>query len=298
MNCGILGNFFGGKMKNTGESYENFVKTLQEALLQLETLGVQKNIKIETRKKITDNCGIDREFDLYWEYELGGITYKTIIECKDYNSAVSVEKIDALIGKIKDLPDLKPVFATKIGYQSGAQKKAEQNKIDLLIVRKPLDSDWVDEQGKPLINKVEITFHIGKPAKITSFIPKVSANVFRELNGNTSFSLSENNNEIFINDGEKTITWLDLENTLPLLHKDEFGQFEETKVFSKEGEIKTPSLSLKIIGYTVKYEVEKPDEETMLIDASDAMYGVIDYLGKDKKTLFWKNGKIEKRKKI
>ena len=283
-------------MKNTGESYENFVKSLHEALLHLETLGIQKNIKIEMRKKITDNCGIDREFDLYWEYELGGITYKTVIECKDYNSAVSVEKIDALIGKIKDLPDLKPVFATKIGYQSGAQKKAEQNKIDLLIVRKPLDSDWVDEQGKPLINKIEITFHIGKPAKITSFIPKVSANVFRELNGNTSFSLSGNNNEIFINDGEKSITWLDLENTLPLLHKDEFGQFEEIKVFSKEGEIKTPSFSLKIIGYTVKYEVEKPDEETMLIDASDAMYGVIEYLGKDKKTLFWKNGKIEKRK--
>ncbi|SIO32296.1 restriction endonuclease [Fibrobacter sp. UWB11] len=283
-------------MKNTGESYENFVKSLHEALLHLETLGIQKNIKIEMRKKITDNCGIDREFDLYWEYELGGITYKTVIECKDYNSAVSVEKIDALIGKIKDLPDLKPVFATKIGYQSGAQKKAEQNKIDLLIVRKPLDSDWVDEQGNPLINKVAFTLSMGYPARITGFYPKVSESVLKEMKGNTSFAIAGNNNEIFINDGEKTVTWLDLENKLPLLHKDEFGQFEETKIFSKEGEIKTPSSSLKIIGYTVKYEVKKPDEETMLIDASDAMYGVIEYLGKDKKTLFWKNGKIEKRK--
>ncbi len=282
-------------MKNTGESYENFVKSLHEALLHLETLGIQKNIKIETRKKITDNCGIDREFDLYWEYELGGITYKTVIECKDYNTAVSVEKIDALIGKIKDLPDLKPVFATKIGYQSGAQKKAEQNKIDLLVVRKSSDSDWVDEQGNPLINKVEVTFHIGKPARITSFFPKVSENVLKELNGNTSFSLSGNNNEIFINDGEKTITWLDLENELTLRHKEEFGQFEDARFFSKEGKIKTPSFSLKIIGYTVKYEIDKPSEETMLIDASDAMYGVIEYLGKGKKTLFWRNGKIEKR---
>jgi len=285
-------------MKNTGESYENFVKTLHEALLQLETLGIQKNIKIETRKKITDNCGIDREFDLYWEYELGGITYKTVIECKDYNSAVSVEKIDALIGKIKDLPDLKPVFATKIGYQSGAQKKAEQNKIDLLIVRKPLDSDWVDEQGRPLINKVAFTLSMGYPVRITGFYPKVSESVLKEMKGNTSFAIAGNNNEIFINDGEKTVTWLDLENKLPLLHKDEFGQFEETKIFSKEGELRTPSFSLKILGYTVKYEVKKPDEETVLIDASDAMHGVIEYLGKDKKTLFWKNGKIEKREKI
>jgi hypothetical protein len=98
-----------------------------------------------------DRNGIEREFDLYWEYELGGFTYKAIIECKDYNSTIFIKKIDALLGKLHDIPDLRGIFATKMGYQSGALKKAQENNIDLLIVRKQNNSDWTDEEGAPLI---------------------------------------------------------------------------------------------------------------------------------------------------
>nr|WP_200874421.1 hypothetical protein [Ferrovum myxofaciens] len=106
-------------MANNGKEYELFVSSLQQALLNAENITTQKNITVEVNKLILDNCGIERQFDIYWEYELGGLTYKTVIECKDYNSSVSVEKIDALIGKTRDIPDLKAVFATKKGYQSG-----------------------------------------------------------------------------------------------------------------------------------------------------------------------------------
>jgi hypothetical protein len=131
-------------MKNDGKSYEEFVAVLHQALLYSEDIGKHQNIEIQRNKKIVDSFGIKREFDLYWEYELAGITYKTIIECKDYSSTISIEKIDALIGKIRDIPDIKPVFATKKGYQSGARTKAEKNKVDLLIVREQNDSDWYD----------------------------------------------------------------------------------------------------------------------------------------------------------
>ena len=113
-----------------------FVARLQQAILSSENISAQKNIVVETDKKLIDNCGVERQFDIFWEYQLGGFTYKTIIECKDYDSKVSVDKIDALIGKVKDLPDLRAVFSTKKGYQSGARAKAEHNKIDLLIVRR------------------------------------------------------------------------------------------------------------------------------------------------------------------
>jgi hypothetical protein len=36
-------------------------------MLDSEDLIKQKNVKIETNKKLTDNCGVEREFDLYWE---------------------------------------------------------------------------------------------------------------------------------------------------------------------------------------------------------------------------------------
>ena len=129
-------------MSNNGREYEKFVAALHQALFDSEKWTELKNIKIEQNKKINDNFGIAREFDLYWEYEFAGITYKTVIECKDYASKVSIEKIDALLGKISDIPDLKPIFATKTGYQSGAKKKALSNKVELLIVREQNDSDW------------------------------------------------------------------------------------------------------------------------------------------------------------
>jgi hypothetical protein len=158
-------------MTNTGKEYEKFVASIQQALLNAENITTQKNIKVEVDKKIIDNCCIERQFDIYWEYEMGGLTYKTVIECKDYTSNVSIEKIDALIGKTRDIPDLKPVFATKKGYQSGAKTKAEKNKIDLLIVREQNDSDWTAEDGTPLIKQICIDMHLCMPAHIHRFNP-------------------------------------------------------------------------------------------------------------------------------
>lgn len=86
-------------MANTGKEYEFFVAKLQQAIINSEDRGAQKNVVVETNKKLTDSCGIERQFDIYWEYELGGLTYKTAIECKDYASTVTVDRIDALIGK-------------------------------------------------------------------------------------------------------------------------------------------------------------------------------------------------------
>ena len=51
----------------------------------------RKELKAELlalRKATTASCGIERQFDIYWEYELGGLTYKTAIECKDYRKSI------------------------------------------------------------------------------------------------------------------------------------------------------------------------------------------------------------------
>lgn len=79
-------------MTNTGIEYEKFVQTLMQVILNSEAEGRQKNIEVEHNKKLIDRYGIERQFDIYWEYEQAGFVYKTIIECKDYNSAVGIEK--------------------------------------------------------------------------------------------------------------------------------------------------------------------------------------------------------------
>ena len=284
-------------MKNDGKDYEQFVALLQQALLDAESITEQKNIKVELNKKILDSCGVEREFDLYWEYELAGITYKTVIECKDYNSRIPLEKIDALIGKTRDIPDLKAVFATKKGYQSGAKAKAEHNRIDLLVVREQNDSDWQDIDGTPFIKTIHINMVLRMPASITGFEPLLDADWAQEnIEADLSqpISMSGLNNEIFIEDqdAEEKYSLQELASRLAPMEVEEFGSFTKEERFDK-GWIAGPDFRYKIKGYNVAYTLSQPYKEPMIIDFSKELVGVIEYLQKGTKKSIFKKGVIK-----
>lgn len=284
-------------MANTGKEYELFVANLQQALLNAENITTQKNIKVEVDKKIIDSCGIERQFDIYWEYELGGFTYKTVIECKDYASNVSVEKIDSLIGKIHDIPDLRAVFATKKGYQSGAKKKAVQNKIDLLIVREQNNSDWTSEDGTPLIRQISINMHLLMPAHIHKFQPMLDGEWVKkntEIDTGVPVSLSGLNNEIFIDDLAKNEKYSlhELASKLVPLDGKEFGVFEKVEKF-ENAFLYHQDVKLKLVGYKIEYSISKSSSELIEIDFSKELIGVVEYLQKGTKKSIFRNGIIK-----
>ena len=283
-------------MSNNGKEYELFVSKLQQAILNTEGIAHQKNISVEVRKIITDNCGIDREFDVYWEYELGGIVYKTVIECKDYCSKISVDKIDALLGKVKDLPDLKPVFATKIGYQSGAQLKADQNKVSLLIVREQNDSDWTDAQGNPLIKVINMNLIALTPPRIVDFRPTVDKlwlNDHPEINLEAT-PISANSNEIFIDNiktGER-YSIHDLGGRLASAHQEGYGKFTSMEEF-ENAFLCHADLKLKLKKYEVDYVLSQPIKTSFTCDFGDELIGVIEYLDRGLKKSIFKNGMVK-----
>ncbi|WP_288357069.1 restriction endonuclease [uncultured Pseudomonas sp.] len=271
-----------------GKDYEHFVKTLQQALLYSELIGSSKNIEIESNKKITDSNGIEREFDLYWEYELAGVTYKTVIECKDYASRVTIEKIDALIGKIRDIPDLKPVFATKTGYQSGAETKARANKIDLLIVREQSAKDWQDKDGQPYVREINIRSIINMPAKITEFNPLLDGKWLKEntdLDPKSVTLATGLNTEIFIEDLERgeSYSLYELAQRLPNIAGKQYGKLKHSESFG-DAYLLNNGTRLKLVSYKVNYINFEPTEETWTIDLSKELIGVIEYLHKGTKT--------------
>jgi len=280
--------------KNTGKEYEKFVAELQQALLNADMLTNQNDVHVEVDKIITDNCGIKRQFDIYWEYELGGITYKTVIECKDYNSKVTVDKVDAFIGKIRDIPDLKPVFATKTGYQSGAEIKAKQNKVDLLIVREQNDSDWTSEDGTPLVKTICINMHICMPAHIHKFEPMIDAQWAKEntsIETGDAISFAGQNNEIFIENESDKFSLYDLASRLKPLDGKEYGVFEKVEEY-ENAFIHHKELTLKLAGYKIEYSISKPITEVIEIDGSKELTGVIEYLQKGTKKNIFKDGVI------
>ena len=281
-------------MHNDGKEYEQFVADLQQAIIASENIIIQKNISVESNKKIKDIFGNEREFDLYWEYELGGLTYKTVIECKDYNSSVSVDKIDALIGKVRDFPDLKAVFATKKSYQKGAKEKAEQNKIDLLIIRKQNDSDWQDAGGNPYLKKILIDICMDIPAMITKFEPIVDGEWVKsntKIDASKPLNIGGPDNEIFIEDldNHNKYSLKDLASELVPLGNQEFGKFSKQENF-KNAFLYFRDLKLKICSYRMEYSVSKPLNSSMEIDFSEKLVGVVEYLQKRTKKLIFRDG--------
>ena len=296
-----LRGYFMNKKKNTGKEYEEFVRNLQQAIFDSEKLFEQRNIVVEKNKIIKDKNGIDREFDLYWEYELGGFVYKTVIECKDYNCSIKLTHIDALLGKIKDIPELKAAFATKIGYQPNAEKKAKSNAIDLLIVRKQNDSDWRDENGNFLTKIMDITINSYIPARITRFDILFDEKWVKEnrpdIDISKPFQMGGFDKDLFIDDiaNNEKYSLYDFSLKLTALEDNKPGDYEKMKKFTN-AYISHKENKIKVSLIKVFFNIQEPIESKIIIDYSQELLGVIEYLNKGIKKKVFENGNIQQGK--
>lgn len=288
--------------KNTGKEYEEFVGAIQQSLINAEGMSHLKNIKVEINKKIEDRSGNLRQFDVYWEFNLGGYDYKTVIECKDYASTVTIEKIDAFIGKTDDIPGLRLIYATKTGYQSGAQKKAEQFKIDLLIIREGVDEDWTAPDGTPLIKIINFNIIAISPPSITSFSPFVDASWLKsqpdldvdKINYKYGMML---NNEIFICNEVTGVRFslYDLANALAGKIPDiQYGEgtyseeLHDSYLESADG-----GLRVKLRGYKLSYVYREPAKVTSVIDYSKELLGIVQKYSSGDKQMVFRDGRIK-----
>lgn len=284
-------------MVNTGKKYEEFVQNLVRALLHADKVLGQKNILVERRKIIKDRNGIDREIDVYWEFEFAGVVYKTAIECKDYKRQISIEKIDALIGKIEDIPGMRGVFATTKGYQKGAKTKAKKYNIELLVVREIKDTDFVDKNGNPLISKISMNI-VALPFPVVTNLEVQLDKQYIEDHHITSYSKER---ACF----DAQLTYIEQENTKETLAKilEDFlkkqakdpGTYTDTISFTNAFIIYENGVKLKIKKLVVNYYVSQPVHTKTDIDFKNIYAGVIEYLNNGKKTWIRKNGIIEER---
>lgn len=282
--------------KNTGVQYEKFVQDLMQTIINADGKVGQRNIEVKHNVKLKDNFGNERQFDVYWEYELGGVVYKTVIECKDYASKITVDKIDSLVGKLKDFPNIKGLFATTQGYQSGAEAKASANGIELLLVRGLNDSDFVGKDGQPMIRVVKINIHAILPAEIIKFEPIGDEDWIRK---NTTFDLSLPisfpsclETEIIINDLEshERYSYRDLRYKLGG-EKDKELKFSKT---FKNAFLECPNnWKIKLAGLNVLYKIPRWIESTVEIKADDIFKGVVEYLSSGIKKMVSKGGKVK-----
>ncbi|WP_217957310.1 hypothetical protein [Acutalibacter muris] len=68
-----------------GTEYELFVKEIYESILECNGID---NINVQHDVKMKGVNGVERQVDIFWEFELAGLKCKLVFECNDYRSAV------------------------------------------------------------------------------------------------------------------------------------------------------------------------------------------------------------------
>lgn len=283
-----------------GKAYEAFVAEIHEAILRVDETINADSIKIERNKIIEDKNGIKREFDLYWEIKIAGQTYKTVIECKDYSSNISIEKIDAFIGKTDDIPGMKLVYATKTGYQSGAKIKAGKNNISLLVVRGGAEEDWKNDEGISYIKKIIIDGYITTIPRIIRFSPKIDDewldNQGLEFKKNAKELLlggNFKNNEVFIYDKISNIRESLQNYGSVLLKKEKNIEYGEHFFSEKVNDCflilhyKEKQVILKLSEYNLLYRHDRPINIRRVVDYESQLLGIVhDAIAGDKRRIF------------
>ena len=87
-------------MKNTGKQLERVVRLVEESYKD------SANTQIFSNYKLPNKDGEEREIDLLIVSKINGFEICIAIECKDYNTRVSVDKIDSFQGKCSRLPQI------------------------------------------------------------------------------------------------------------------------------------------------------------------------------------------------
>lgn len=283
-------------MTKLGTSYEKLVQDIFQTILNTE-YG-QRNIKVQRNVKLIGKSGIEREFDIYWEYEQAGFIHKTVIECKDYSNPISIDRIDAFIGKLQDFPNMFGVFATKVGYQSGAKAYAENNNIDTIIIREPdITKDFTDKSGIPLIKIIQLNIEMHLPPIITKVNAVLDKEYIKE-NSITNIPPKEYvsfPDKIWIENTETGTknTLYDIIHDIETNPEPTYGHHEKQIRFSNTFITYENGTRFKIKQLDIAYETHAPTVSTINIDAQNIFTAIIEYLSNGNKKAFLYNGTIK-----
>jgi hypothetical protein len=136
-----------------------------------------------------------RQFDVTVRFQFGLHSYLTVIECKDYASKVSVDKVDALVTKARDVNANKVILISSKGFQSGCFPVAERHGIQLLVLSETTDTSIPElvERLTPGLNIYNVRFTKTDSSEIIEF---------EDWGGRMAYLM--NHAKLISKDGEKT----------------------------------------------------------------------------------------------
>jgi hypothetical protein len=163
--------------KNTGIPYEIVTQQIFKSLHEQDQV---KNIKVQHNVELKGKTAT-HQIDVYWEYELGGVIYSTVVQTKDWEQTVSQGPLIQFKGVLDDLPGQpRGIFVTRTGYQIGAKDFAKANGIKLYELREPTAKDL---EGKVMSFDLRISVFAPKSTDIKPIWDDAWASAERERRG-------------------------------------------------------------------------------------------------------------------
>jgi hypothetical protein len=114
-----------------------------------------------------------RQFDVTIKFRKGLYDHLTVVECKDTERPVPVEKIDAFVTKASDVHANVAVIASTAGFQSGAIETAKRHNINLIQITPSTDIDvaafgaeWGDPTDALHIKEVSLEYVEGERKRL------------------------------------------------------------------------------------------------------------------------------------
>lgn len=111
---------------NTGIPYELITQQIFQEILDqdsVRTVKVKHNVTLRGKT-------ISHQLDIFWEFDLAGIRYATVVQAKDWSTDVDQGELLKFKAVLDDLPGQpRGIVVTRTGYQRGAGEYARANGI-------------------------------------------------------------------------------------------------------------------------------------------------------------------------
>lgn len=218
------------KSMNPNTEYERFTHDIYRQLCQATMVN---SYDVRHNEKLVGQSGQKHQIDVYWEYEKDGTIHRVAIECKNYSRRISLEKVCAFKGVIDDLNGVSGIMVSKVGFQKGAKKYAQQFGISLKELRTPRDREtiigeienhihyevrytlfWINEEWS-----AENNFNIEQYRKRLSFLYPSRTEIWDSL----PYIHIDRRNDILRDASGKEVTTIKrLEEQIPEHHTDDF----------------------------------------------------------------------------
>ena len=143
--------------KNTGKDYEILVQGIFQMLVDQQSVP---NVTVKRNVTLQGLTGNTHQIDVYWEFRLADVVYKTVVQCKNWSSRVKQEQVLAFNSVLQDIPGQpRGIMVTSTGVQSGAERFAKSHGIVVYHLRSPDDAFW---KGK--LRRIVVNLHFAHPS--------------------------------------------------------------------------------------------------------------------------------------